>query len=703
MGFAAGLLLLCAASLWALREPFSTYVWTVRFVGFAQVLPVTAWAALKLWTFWAIAAAIIGLVLLRIDPGLGLCDAVIGGAAGVWIAAYVAGNLLGPIGLFRTWSIWLGVIAAAVWIARDPPRLERRTPSAGQWLALLACGLMAVGLLPLQLGSPVPPYMDVLNLPAAVQRILTFRKYLPFDNDPYGYWNPTIQNPGLELFYAFLGVGSHIRLGVLAVTAAMVPMAGLIVLATYRLGRSLAGDAAGGLAALVMFAGTGFMRAQQMRGTAVAFALVAIGLAFFADPERRPLRTALGALALATAVASHAIDGAFAFATATIVVAMRFFDGDLRNVLREGACLAAALLVALPEFAVALQMRLPYPVLPVAQLLGIALIWLAARRLPPRPEGEGAFGKWLQRVAIFVALVLVAMQPAGVLHTVYATFPTLAVVCVAGFLFALSAARPRDGTGIWVAAAALILAVLAQQLINFRLLALSGAQAEFGLSDVVYKLEEYWGPYFLIFPAALPFDWLYRKVSRTLAIAILLVLVIFPWRQQPESDIYYNEHSLAEEWAVDWANAKLGWWSNSPDRRWVQSPAELRLSDVLRGEIGAGRITTDTHIVHVTTRATSWKDVLLHSVYTGIDDDVYVAEPDSPLDKGAYANGRIRPIMLLTQALANRPPYIVVYDSPPAPVALPPPGYDEIFHDDGVRLFRRTGLAPAAASSPAPR
>jgi hypothetical protein len=699
---AAGLLLLCAASVWELREPFSHYVWNTRFEGFAPILPVTAWAALKLWTFWGITTAIASLVLLRIDCGLGLCDAVIGGAAGTWILAYVAGNLLGPIGLFRPLTIWLGVVAAALWVAREPPRLELRAPSAGQKLALLACGLMMVGLLPLQFGSPVPPYMDVLNLPAAVQRILTFKKYLPFDNDPYGYWGPAIQNPGLELFYAFLGFGSGISLGVLSVTAAMVPIAGLIVLATYRLGRSLAGDVAGGMASLAMFATTIFMRAQQMRGTAVTFALVAVGLAFFADAERRPLRTALGALAIATAIASHAIDGGFGFATAAVIVALRLFDDDARNVIREGTCLAAGLLVALPEFAVALQVRLPYPVLPLAQAAGIVAIMLAARGLPPRPERERALGRWLRRVLIFVGLVLVAVHPPGVLHTAYATFPTLALVSVAGLLIALPASNLRDRGGIWVAAAALIVAVLAEQLIGSGWLPFEGHQAQFGLSDVVYKLEEYWCPYFLVFPAAVLSDWLYRNVSPSLAVGALLALVIFPWSQHPELDIYYNEHSLAEEWSVDWVNAKLGWWANSPDRRWVQSPAELRLSEVLRGEIRAGRITTDTHIVHVTTYATSWKDVLLHSVYTGIDDDLYVAEPDSPLDRSAYANGRTHPIDLLPQALASRPPYIVVHDAPPASVTLPPPGYDEIFHDDAIRLFRRASLPSAAAPSLAP-
>lgn len=295
------------------------------------------------WKAKKIGAPIL-LVLLRVEPRLGLCDAIIGGAAGTWIFAYLAGNLLGPIGLFRSWTIWLILVAAVVWIARNSPKLEIPSPSTGQKLALLACVIMAVSTVPVELGSPVPPYMDALNVPASVQRILTFGRYLPFDNDPYGYWSPTNQTPGTELLYAFLGLGAHISLGVLAVTAAMVPMAGLIILATYRLGRAMMGDVAGGMAAVLLFAGTLLMRVKIMRGTPVAFALVAIGLAFFVDRGRRPIRTAIGALALGTAIAAHAIDGAFAIATAGSILFIRLLDDDPLNALREAACLAGAVL-----------------------------------------------------------------------------------------------------------------------------------------------------------------------------------------------------------------------------------------------------------------------------------------------------------------------------------------------------------------------
>ena len=681
----AGLFLLCLASAWDLRAPYSDYLWKAQFQGFAHLLLTTAWGAFKVWSFWAIATAIAGLVLLRLDPELGLCDATIGGAACLWIFAYVGGNLLGPIGLFRSWTIWLIAIALVVWIARGPRSLRIHTPAIGAKLAILACLLMMISTIPMQLGSPVPPYMDVLNLPAAAQRIITFGRYLPFDNDPYGYWTPIAQSPGWELFSAFLGLGSHTRLALLAVTGSIVPMAALIILATYRLGRALMGDVAGGMAALLLFATTLLIRAEGMHGTSVAFAMVAIGLALFFDPDRRPIRTTIGVLSLAVAVATHAIDGGFAFATAGGIVLVRLLD-EPRNALLELACLVGALLVTVPEFAVALQIKLPYPILPAAQLAGIAIIWFSAKALTPRRAGAAIVASIVERAIILAALVILAYRGPGIPFTMFDAFRALAILCMVGLAIASVSSGDRI-LGAYVAAMAILIAILAEHLAQSNLVAAYDTQAQFGIADVAYKLGEYWCPYFLVFPAALFFEWIYRQVSKPLAMAALLVLVVFPWSQHPELDMQYHEHSLAAEGAWEWQLAKQGWWGATGDVRWAQSDAELALSDKLRDEIRAGRITPETHIVHVTPHTIMWQDVLLFSVYTGINDDLYVENPAGPLDQGGTAGSRLYPMSRLPGAIAKRPPYIVVHNNPPAGSV-----------DTAARLRRDFSRAQSAAS-----
>jgi len=693
--YAAGIIVLVAASLRFLHEPYYGYIWELPVSGWAATLPITVSAAVGVWIFWGFAATVIAGLILHANPKTGLFDAIFAGVAGAWIFAYVAGNLLGPLGLFRGWTIWLVMLVAAAALMRNARRPAFHRPSAGLQLALLACALIAIGVLPMQLGSPVPPYMDVLNNPASAQRIVTFHRYLPWDNDPYGHWGPGIQTPGLELFYAMLAMGSATPLAVLAEMAAALPMMCLIALATWRLGRALVGDSAGGFAALLLFATTIFMRGVQMRGTALAFVLVAGGLGFFLDRERRPMRTALGALMLGSAFASHAIDAALGFAVAYVAVVIELLDGDVMNPVREALCLGGALLIAVPEFAVALTVRVPYPILPACQIAGIAVIWLAARGVTPRLP-SGAAARWTQRGVLAATLVIFALYPSGITSSVHGYFPILTAFCMAGLV--LAAVDYQHSGGIWVAAMALALADAMQYVVAAGLRAFPSPQAQFGLNDIVFKLQEYWSPYFLVFPAAIIFDWAYRyewsyrRWSRPLIVAALLAFLVFPWSEHPERDLNYNEHPLADQWAVNWQTAKSGWWLNSPDHRWLQSPDEFALIEKLRGEIAAGRITPATHVIHVAPESVIWKDELLYSLYTGIDDDLYVTRPDGDPDAGPSAGSRMHPIARLPDALAAKPPYLVIYRDAPASLKLPPPGYEEIFRQGEIRLFRRQGL-----------
>lgn len=699
---ALGVVALSVVSLAALREPYHGYVWTSSFTnGWYRVLPITAASALKVGAFWSLASAIIALILLRIDPELEIFDALIGGAAGTWIFAYIAGNLLGPLGLFRSSTIWLMIIAAIAYLWRHPPKIEIHTPSTGQTLALLACALIIVGMLPLQLGSPLPPYMDVLNTPASAQRILTFGRYLPFDNDPYGYWTPFIQTPGVELFYAMLGFGSFTDTATLAEMGALVPMCCLIIMGAYRLGRTLMNDAAGGFAALLLFATTMFQRAHSMRGTAVSFALVAIGLAFFLDRNQRLLRTAVGALALGTAIASHAIVGGLALATAGSTLLIRLPRERVKDLLAEALYLFGIVLVAVPEFAVAMTIRLPYPALPLSQLAGVFLIWRAAR-LNPRFTDDNIFAVWTAKGLVLLLLLLLLWRPDSLLmlHGLFGSLPILFVACVIG-LTALILLKLEWPVGAYVIAASLLIGIAAEYTMLFSHTWLQGTGSSFGIGDVINKVGEYWYPYFLIFPAAAAFDLVYHRGSKVVSIAALLALMIYPFFQRPDldPDPMYTEHSLAQEWAVDLLIAKQGWWGNTEDTRWAQSPAELSLDRLLREEVQKGRITTATHIVHVTPHTIMWRDVLLFSVYTGIDDDLYIVHPDPTLGEGSTSSSRLRPVSMLPDAIARNPAYIVVHQQPPAWLSLPPAGYDEIFDQGDLRLFRRRDFTHHVAAS----
>jgi hypothetical protein len=671
------------------------------FAGIRPVLGATLLASMKVWSFWALLSAVGAGILLKFDPEIDFFDALLGGACGAWIAAYVLGEVLGPIGLFRAPVIWLLLIAGAAWIIVTPTRGQASRMTVGQTLAMLALGLAVIGLVLLELGSPVAPYMDVLATPASVQRMLSFGRYLPFDSDPYGSWGSAAQTPGLELFLAMLAMGSRVSLGVLAQSAAMVPIVALIIFATYRLGAATIGDIGGGIAALMLFFTSTFRRSVGVRGTAVDFALVAAGLAFFLDRRSRRTMVALGALILGTSIAVHAIDGGFAIAVAAIAIVLR--DATRPRVLiPETICLVGAVLMAGPEFAIGTRTILPYPILPLLEIAGIAVIMLGARALPaPDETAEVAHARErasrsrdVVMVATFaIALIFtITIFPNPIFSLVFRQFPILSVLAAIGLLM-MGALRGRDvrridGSPIVIA----LTLTLAIETIATKLAALSGSPAFQGdIADLHYKLEEYWTPFFLVFPAALPFAIIFRRGRRAMVVAVLLAILIYPWTPHPGANYDYEEHSIAEDWGLDFMFAARGYWALTPDSRWTMGPNEMALVGVLNTEQQAGRITMKTHILHLAQDVIVWHLFNRFSVFTGVNDDPIVYDIPAS-DVGWLAGGRVRRMLALAEALAARPPYILVQVPPPAAEKFPPSGYDKIFDHDALQLYRRNDL-----------
>lgn len=689
--------ILCVAilSIWRLEGTPHTVNFTRALDGLWSVLPATGVAALKLWSIWAVSTALVGGLLLQVDPQLDLLDAILAGAAGVWAIACILGQALGPIALFRPITIWILLAAGIFQLWRKPPRLQFKAPTFGQKLVLLAVGLMAIGMLPLELGSPVAPYMDVLSYPASVQRILSFGVYLPFDNDPFGCWGPRTQTPGLELFFAMLAMAGHVKLGVLAQSGLIVPMMALIIFATYRLGLTLANDTAGGMAALFLFFGTIFRRSTGMRGTAVDFALVALGLAFLLDRRRSRSLIAIGALALGTALIVHAIDGGLAIIVAGAGVLLWLTDSDWERVISGILCLAGAVLLAVPEFAIGLAKPIPYPLMPLSQIAGIALILFAVSGLKDGEATSSQIGIWISRglAVLLIAAIMYtqAASPNSLFEQLMTQFPLLFIFALGGLVvWAALEDRFALSTGAAIAAFALLLAVFLPGLLRYLAGLRIGEAFSSGVNDIGFKLEEYWCPYMLVFPAAIFFAVLYdlNRQTRLVVVAALLAILIYPWYLRFNVNDNYTEHSIAEEWAICLSTAANGSWFLTHDSRWTMGPADLALVDFLRDEQAKGRITTSSHVLHIARDATVMGDFNHFSVFTGINDDPILYNIPAT-DVGWFAGGRVRQMVDLPEALAEHPPYILEQVPPPSWVKEPPDGYQEVFHQGNLRLFRR--------------
>ncbi|HLI80006.1 MAG TPA: hypothetical protein VKV03_08485 [Candidatus Binataceae bacterium] len=665
--------------------------------GISTVFGATFFAALKIWTCWTLFTIVGAGILLRLDDEMSFFDAILGGAAGGWVAAWILGQILGPIGLFRAPVIWLLLLVCGAGILLTPVRPRASRLTAGQGLALLAFALAAVGLLPLELGSPVAPYMDVLACPASVQRILSFGRYLPMSNDPYGLWGPQAQTPALELFLSMLAMSSRTQLGILAQSGGIIPMAALMIFGAYRLGAAMLGDAAGGVAALMLFFTNTFRRMVGMRGTAVAFALVALGLALVLDRKSRRLLVAFGSLILGTSVATHAIDGGFAIVVAGLAIFWREASRP-RVMLLKLTCVAGAVIFAGPEFAIANRTPLPYPLLPLILLAGLATVVVAARALPPT-DADSHFDnetRWRDAVIVVIfagALIYTITQdPNSIFAQIFQQFPMLTIFAAIGLLY-IGAMRGPDAQSI--DGSALVIALLITLIVEAlgrKLGALGGSNAyQSNIADLHYKLDEYWTPFFLIFPAAVPFAIVFNHGRRAMVVAALLAILIYPWYPRPNENYDYEEHSIAENWAIDLRTAADGYWIGTPDSRWTMGAKEMELVDLLWQEQAAGRINIKTHILHLAQDVIVWHECNRFSVYTGIMDDPIVYDiPYS--DVGWLAGGRVRQMPALSDAIAARPPYILAQVAAPFGVKFPPDDYDLIFNREQLQLYRRRDL-----------
>ncbi|WP_422294814.1 hypothetical protein [Candidatus Binatus sp.] len=700
-----------------------TLSWTAAFRGIWPTLPVTVPAAIRVWGFWGWSSAVVAGLLLKADPELGLCDSALGGATGIWVCAFILGNLVGPLGLFRTPLAWALPAIGTLWLLRYPPAIRIGPPTTGQWFALLSIAMLAASILPLQLGSPMVPYLDALSWPASAQRIVSFHVYQPFNNDPYGFWAPFSQEPALEMFYAMLALGSRTRLAVLAETAAMLPMCALLVFSAYRLGRTFFGDVVGGFASLLLFLTPLFGYAQGMRGTALVFVLVGVGLGFFLDPRRSCVRMTLGAMLIGTSVAVQAPIGAFAIVLAGAAIMLWLTMGDVSSFFAGGLCLVGAVLIGAPEIPIGLNRPIPWAVLPLCQLAGVALILIGVRRIDAKALQSVRVIRTAGLIltsALILALILavVMLKPIdpdvwndplrsstlllsdSSLRSILAPYrllfdnlPLLTVLALEGLIIVLR--------GIWIGTEAGLNAALPAfalllcvpiRIIQVLLAGHVNPVQEVMLWNFSHKLAVYWCPYFLAVIAAVPFAALYNSRYRRLAVFGILLLLFYPWSPPTRGKSIWTddrEHSIVERWAVNLDTAANGYYSSfagSPwyaDGRWASSPADWALFEVLDREKSAGRITADTHILQV---ADGPKDFVRLAVFTGINDDPieYSYDPSDPF----YWGGRIGGIKEMESRLADKPPYILFQTPAPAGMSLPPEGYDEIFRNGDLRLFR---------------
>jgi hypothetical protein len=530
---------------------------------------------------------------------------------------------------------------------------------------------------------------------ASTQKIVTFQLYEPFANDAAGHWSPTRQVVGCDALFSFLALVTGQR-AELAITSLILPAAAFQLTALYLLGRAVHGSLAGGMATLFVLQVFVWRRTPDIRGTALAFALVATGLAFLFSRRRdRGVRTLLGGLAFGTAVVVNPLIGPVGMQVAALNTLVAWLDGAW-PLLPPGLALAGATVMALPQVSVGLASHLPTWMLPVVVAGGFGVLLLAGRvARGARPAA------WRRCGAARILMLFAAVGLVVYLHSARRTehFPDdwigygpIALMAVPGVAVLGSAVLHSPARLAAASIPAVAIAVgIGDHFIADPLRFQGTLEGRSLASEVTTKMMYYWWPYWLALLTGVAFARLPRRGAATPAIALALIIVLYPF-DNPEHTVEFDtKHlSLAETWGHHLAHAAQGYHGGRPDRRWVLDQDWQELREFFLAEIAAGRVDYRTHVLHV--------GHSIHSIELALGTGISVDLVTPQHDPGSIwtVGGRIRGLDSLPERMAARPPYVLVTYMDPNAIPGLADGYERVFERprQSIVLYRRRDLAP---------
>jgi hypothetical protein len=198
-------------------------------------------------------------------------------------------------------------------------------------------------------------------------------------------------------------------------------------------------------------------------------------------------------------------------------------------------------------------------------------------------------------------------------------------------------------------------------------------------SEVTTKMLFYWWPYWCALLAGIAFAALARRRAVSPAVALALVLVIYPF-DSPKHAVEFDtkQLALAETWGHHLAHAAQGYHGGRPDRRWILDDDWREVRRFFMAEIAAGRVRYDTHVLHVSHS--------IHSIELALATGISVDLVTPQFDPGSIwtVGGRVRGMEDLPAALAAVPPYVMVQSMALDPAELA--DYDVVLEEPRHRL-----------------
>ena len=670
-------------------------------------LPVTLPAAVLVSaaTLADVAAGAVVLRLLRRAPFRAWSDLVLGGFAGAVLLDCLLVFVLGGLGLFRLGVVGLILgLVLLLGLARRPivgrPLLGVRPGGPGRPVELnlarwLLLGVVWGGPLIVAFASPVVPAGDVLpNHVAPAEHLRVFGQIASLATYPSPIYGPSRLFLGYSALIAVLATLTNLPAG-LTVPAFTGVLIGLSIVGVRRIASAAFGAEAGFWALVAYGLTSTFVRLPDVRDSVVALPLAALALALRSDRAGRWAGQAsarrpdwLLAAAISGAVLVHPLVGAL---TAVTVGILTLAD-PARHARRTIPALAASVVAVLPQLAVMVGLE-PAHVLGVAAFGAAIVVALVMAHLVDHAgwaaiSARAAAVGTLLLGAAAAGLVLIGVpgaigQAFGYLNL---AFPIL--FGAAGLALGLAALglvpSARGGRRMTLAAlGAGVGALLGAALVPDTSLLGQSLRYE------IPKAVGYWlawscvpitgGLIALIARARVP------ALGRLALIGTFLAVVLVPIGAiRPDSS--QASQPVAAVLGHHLQTAEAGYWQGYPDVRLVVDSTGDEVLDFLRTEIGAGRITAETQLLHV---AASYQESasLPIGVFTGIEETMVSADATTTI---FTAGGRIHSLTSLGAELAAGYPYVVL-----EPAGLPSTigaeilaaGYRPVFENASAQVF----------------
>ena len=670
----------------------------------ATQLPVTLVPAIVILVLTAFNIAA-GAVLVRAIAGApfgGVAQAALCGLAG---AVLLDTTLMATVGLFGLFTLPVLLVVnvavlAAGWRLRPIVTQGRPTAVRLPAMGLIGWALVLVvwsGPLLLQLASPFVPSNDVPpNHVAPVEHLRVFGSLSALD---------VVVSPVYGTSRIFLGyqglVGSLATMGNVqggsAVASFILPLLLLLAVAGCALAGAIGGRRAAAWALLLVPLTVPFLRVGDARATVLAVPLALLALWLLIEPlgadGRR--RAAVLALVIAATIYVHPMIGLFTAGS----VALCWLLWPREYGPYGLAAAVAGPILALPQFAAMAGVSWAAATALVAVPLAIVVVVaLTSRRFELQVDGRRLL--WLVVVGAVLATVVLAIFDAAALGSLVAgagalltDYTVLLVVGAIALLTAVLAYRRGDrmASGIRVLFAAAVAGLLAAALG----IILGAFAPDSGVGYEVPKGVTYYAPTLLAIAGAVGMAALWTRRSIALPIrfmiaALVVVLAAAPIRAGVVVPLSLGEHRLAENLSITLGTTTNGYWLSFPDVRVLIDPQQAELIDALRAEIAAGRLGTDTNVLHV---AQTWRSdaapsyTIPLSPLAGVIETI--AASDVPHDTNTVG-GRLYTLDQLDQLLGPQYKYVVTESRGlPADVLarIVAAGYKPIFSNPVARLL----------------